>query len=82
MKKQIKLMKKQNKDMSKLTWVLNELANEKTLPNSFCDHKLSGNLSKYRECHIESDWLLVYKIEKERLTLVAVSTGSHSNLFV
>jgi len=80
-KKQMKLIKRQNKDMNKLVWVLNELANKRTLPESFCDHKLTGNLSKYRECHIEPDWLLVYKIEKEELVLVAVATGSHTTLF-
>jgi len=81
MKKQMKLMKRQNKDMNKLVWVLKELANERALPESFRDHKLSGNFSKYRECHIEPDWLLVYKIENEELVLVAVATGSHSTLF-
>jgi mRNA interferase YafQ len=81
MKKQLKLMQKRGKDINKLIFVLNILANEQVLPEKYKDHKLTGNFNDYRECHIEPDWLLIYKIVKERLTLVATATGTHSDLF-
>ena len=81
MKKQIKLMQKRGKNIDKLTFVLDILAKEQVLPNKYNDHKLVGNFVGYRECHIEPDWLLIYKIEKERLILIATATGTHSDLF-
>jgi mRNA interferase YafQ len=57
------------------------LAEGQKLPLSYKDHSLKGELSKYRECHIQSDLLLIYKIEKENLILVLVNIGSHSQLF-
>jgi mRNA interferase YafQ len=44
------------------------------------DHALTGNLQGYRELHIDSDWLLVYRIENNTLTLILVATGSHDEL--
>ncbi|MDR2581310.1 MAG: type II toxin-antitoxin system YafQ family toxin [Fibromonadaceae bacterium] len=81
MKKQLKLMQKRGKDINKLIFVLNTLANGQILPEKYRDHKLTGNFMGYRECHIEPDWLLIYKIIKERLILVATATGTHSDLF-
>ncbi|MBD5144862.1 MAG: type II toxin-antitoxin system YafQ family toxin [Ruminococcus sp.] len=81
MKRDAKLMKKRGKDMSKLTNVLNLLAAETTLPQSFRDHRLTGDLSDFRECHIEPDWLLIYQFHDDVLTLTATGTGTHSDLF-
>ena len=81
MKKDVKRMKKRGKDMSKLTSVLSILSSGKSLPSQNHDHQLSGNLSDFRECHIEPDWLLVYRIENKDLILVATETGSHADLF-
>ena len=53
----------------------------KKLPEKYKDHNLSGNYNKYRECHIEPDWLLIYKIEYDTLILTLVRTGTHSDLF-
>ncbi len=53
------------------------------LPEKYKDHQLLNN-KKYtdcRECHIEVDWLLVYRIINEELILLLVNTGSHSDLF-
>lgn len=61
--------------------VLYYLVNEKPLPEKYKDHDLSGNWHGYRECHIRPDWLLIYKIEHDRLTLTLTRTGSHSDLF-
>lgn len=70
-------------DPSKLKEVLNLLLNEDPLPAKFKDHALtnSRNYKNVRECHIESDWLLVYKIEKDLLILKLIRTWSHSDLF-
>lgn len=61
--------------------VLDFLAEEKPLPEKYRDHELSGDYRGFRECHILPDWLLIYKIEKEILTLTLTRTGSHSELF-
>ncbi|MBF1203051.1 MAG: type II toxin-antitoxin system YafQ family toxin, partial [Fusobacterium periodonticum] len=45
------------------------------------DHNLIGNYKGYRECHIESDWLLIYKIMENILILTLSRTGTHSELF-
>jgi mRNA interferase YafQ len=79
MKHDMKLMKKQKKDMSLLAYVLDTLAAQIPLPPEYRDHQLTGNLSDFRECHIESDWLLVYQIKEKELVVSAVATGSHSN---
>lgn len=81
MKQSLKLMKKRGKDLSKLQTVLQILSTGEQLPEKYKDHNLSGNYSKYKECHIEPDWLLIYKIECEVLVLTLVCTGSHSDLF-
>ena len=80
MKKDLKRAKKRGKDISKLIEILNLLKTGKTIPQKFCDHQLSGNLKEFRECHIEPDWLLIYQIKKDKLILVAVATGTHSDL--
>ena len=81
MKKDVKRMKKRGRDLSKLTSVLTVLASGEALPAQNRDHPLSGNLSDFRECHIEPDWLLVYRIEKDMLILTATETGTHADLF-
>ena len=59
--------------------VVEDLANDRPLAKKHRDHTLSGHWQDYRECHIKPDWLLIYKLEPERLVLVR--TGSHSDLF-
>lgn len=81
MKKDAKLMQKRGKNMKKLVNVLDLLASDKTLPSKYKDHQLTGNLSDFRECHIEPDWLLIYQIFENELILSATATGSHSDLF-
>ncbi len=61
--------------------VLEFLANEQQLPIKYRDHALSGDFIGFRECHILPDWLLIYKIEEDILTLTLTRTGSHSDLF-
>jgi mRNA interferase YafQ len=63
--------------------VITLLVNEQPLPDKYRDHALvnSRNYKDMRECHIEPDWLLVYKIVRENLILKLIRTGSHSDLF-
>ncbi len=61
--------------------VLDYLVMEQLLPAKYRDHALSGNYAGFRECHILPDWLLIYKVETDILTLTLTRTGSHSDLF-
>ena len=81
MKRDVKRMKKRGKDIAKLTAVLSTLAEGIPLSKQNRDHQLTGNMSDFRECHIEPDWLLIYQIHNDMLILTATGTGSHSDLF-
>ena len=61
--------------------VLDCLVMEQLLPAKYRDHALSGNYAGFRECHILPDWLLIYKVETDILTLTLTRTRSHSDLF-
>jgi mRNA interferase YafQ len=80
-KKDQEKSKRQGKDFSKLMDVLQLLIEEKQLPAKYCDHPLFGNWKGYRDCHVENDWVLIYKIDKERKTLLLQRLGSHAELF-
>jgi mRNA interferase YafQ len=80
-KRDLKLAKKQNKDLDKLFDVVHMLAEGLTLDAKYHDHDLSGNYRGTRECHIEPDWLLVYEIKDEVLVLMLYRLGTHSELF-
>ena len=81
MKRDVKLIKKRGKDMSKLVKALELLANRNVMPRRYKDHQLSGDFKDFRECHIEPDWLLIYQIFEKKLILSASGTGTHSDLF-
>ncbi len=80
-KKDLKLAQKRGCDMQLLNDVVTKLANEEPLPEKNKGHSLSGNYAGYRECHVQPDWLLVYKAFKEELVLLLYRTGTHSDLF-
>ena len=80
-KKDIKLAQKQGKDIDKLFSVVNILASGEPLPAKFRDHDLTGDYKGCRECHIESDWLLIYEKDNGLLVLMLNRVGSHSELF-
>ena len=80
-KKDLKLAKKQNKDIEKLFKVVELLANGEKLDFKYKDHDLSGNYKGTRECHIEPDRLLVYEYQNDILVLMLYRLGSHSELF-
>ncbi len=78
-KRDYKRIKKQNKDLSKLRTVIEILATGNDLEPKYKDHSLIGEWKGYRDCHIEPDWILIYKRTIDTLTLQR--TGSHSELF-
>lgn len=74
-------MKKRGKDISKLETVLDILLSGEDLPEQYRDHQLKGEMQEFRECHIEPDWLLIYRKEDTELILYATATGTHADLF-
>ncbi|MBP5590880.1 type II toxin-antitoxin system YafQ family toxin [bacterium] len=80
-KKDYKQAVKRGCDIPKLKKVISMLADGEKLPQKYSDHALKGVFSGYRECHIEPDWLLIYKISEDVLVLSLYRTGSHSDLF-
>jgi len=68
-------------DINELFFVVNELANQRPLEAKYHDYALLGNYNGYRECHIRPDWLLIYAIKNDTLTLTLSRTGSHAELF-
>ena len=80
-RKDLKLARKRELKIERLKEVVNILAEQKKLEDKYQDHGLSGEYKGFRECHIEPDWLLVYRIDEDVLELFLFRTGSHSNLF-
>ena len=80
-KKDYKLAQKRGYDISLLKEVIDILANGEQLPEKYVDHHLVGDYKGCRECHIQPDWLLIYRIEKDLLILGLTRTGTHSDLF-
>ncbi|MCI0613267.1 type II toxin-antitoxin system YafQ family toxin [bacterium] len=78
-KKDYKKILKQGKDESKFEALIAKLINNEILEDKYKDHKLSGQFKNCRECHIEPDWLVIYKITD--LEIILIRTGSHSELF-
>mgnify|MGYP001568755978 FL=1 len=77
--KDVKRSQKRGKDLEILKKILFLLIGEDNLPVKNKDHKLGGSFNECRECHLEPDWLLIYKIEAENIFFVR--TGTHSDLF-
>jgi mRNA interferase YafQ len=78
-KKDVKRLEKRRKDLNKLKKIIRTLVAAEELPLRYRDHPLKGTLKDCRECHVEGDWLLIYRIEGSELCLVR--TGTHSDLF-
>ena len=78
-KKDFKKVSKQGKDLSKLESVIETIVNKKTLDPKYKDHPLTGRWKNHRDCHIQPDWLLIYRIKQD--SLILERTGSHSDLF-
>lgn len=80
-KKDYKLIKKRGMNINLLKEIVDKLANNIPLEEKYKDHELMGNYKGFRECHIQPDWLLIYLIEDNKLTLTLSRTGTHSDLF-
>ena len=78
-KRDYKKKVKQKKDIGLLKGVMEDLINEKPLPPRNKDHDLTGNYAGYRACHIQPDWILIYKIKGDMI--VFLRTGSHSEVY-
>ena len=82
-KKNYKKIIKQGKDKTKLKEIITKLANNEILEEKYRNHKLVND--KYYkdcyECHIEPNWLLIYKFYNDNLLLILIDTGTHSELF-
>ncbi len=78
-KKDVQRQQKRGKDLTKLREVIDLLVSSQPLPPKNRDHPLAGNWAGWRDCHVEPDWVLIYKLAPDELTLGR--TGSHSDLF-
>ena len=80
-KKSYKLCKRRGYDMTKLQTVMRILGEQGFLPAEYRPHILSGNWAGIWECHVDSDWLLLWKCNQQELTLLLLDTGTHSDVF-
>jgi mRNA interferase YafQ len=78
-KKDVKKVTKRGKDFNKFKEIIHKLANDIKLEEKHRDHKLIGDYENMRECHIEPEWLLIYQLTENDLTLIR--TGTHADLF-
>ncbi|MDR1131720.1 MAG: type II toxin-antitoxin system YafQ family toxin [Oscillospiraceae bacterium] len=79
-RRDIKRVEKRGLDLSLMDAIVQTLLEEEPLDPKYNDHALIGNYKGFRECHIGPDWLLIYEVNKARLILTAIRTGSHSDL--
>ena len=77
--KDLKRCQRRNKRMEKFKLVAETLIAGDELDSIHRDHKLIGNFVGRRECHLESDWLLIYKLEEDRIIFERM--GTHADLF-
>ena len=80
-KKDYKRVIKRGYNAKLMEEIIQKLAKGEQLPEKNKDHPLSGNYSGCRECHITTDWLLIYEIDNGELVLYLTRTGTHSDLF-
>ena len=80
-KKSYKKLIKRGADVSLLDETIEKLRLGEALSADYHDHILKGKYNKFHECHIKPDWLLVYLVEEDILTLTLINTGTHSDLF-
>lgn len=80
-KKDLRKAKLKGANLDLLDKIVSKLSNNEKLSPIYRDHSLSGNMSMFRECHIQNDWILIYRIEENELLLYLFRTGTHSDLF-
>ena len=79
-RKQLKLLEKRGYNMELFKDVVDMLLDGIPLPPKYNDHPLHGDRRGYRDCHIKGDWVLIYKIDKNVLTLILSETGTHADI--
>jgi len=79
-KRDVKKALRRNKDVDKLKKLIKKLVKGEALDAKYRNHPLKGDYRDCRDCHIEPDWILIYRIKSEELHLIR--TGSHSDLFL
>jgi len=79
-KKDLRRQLRRGKQLDKLYNAVNALSRGEKLPWKYHDHALTGRRQGLRDCHIEPDWVLIYKIDHDKLILLLSETGSHSDL--
>lgn len=80
-RKDLKLAAKRGLRLDELNAIVEQLAAGQTLPERNRDHALTGDYIGFRECHIQPDWLLVYRVDGDALELFLFRTGTHTDLF-
>jgi len=80
-KKSYRRCQKRGYDMALLNDVMGMLRRGETLPEKYHDHMFKGKLEGFHECHIRPDWLLIYLVEDDIVTMTMIDTGSHAELF-
>ncbi len=78
-RRDVKRLRRQGRDLAQLKLVIKTLVAEDPLDGRYRDHALVGNWYGFRECHLQPDWLLIYRVEDDELQLAR--TGSHAELF-
>jgi mRNA interferase YafQ len=79
--KDAKRVRKRGEDMTRILTVVDALRNRRPLADRHRDHALSGDWQGWRDCHVEPDWVLVYRVDEEAGELILGRTGTHSDLF-
>lgn len=80
-KKDYEKSKRRGLNIAKLKSIVDDLVNERILNAKHRNHKLGGKFVGYWECHIEPDWLLIYRKDEQNVYIYFVRNGTHSDLF-
>ena len=79
--RELQLAVRRGKDPEKIKAVVRLLCEQTPLPAALRDHPLKGKYAGFRDCHVEPDLILIYRIVQQQLQLICVHLGTHSDLF-
>ena len=79
--KDAKRVRKCGKDMARVVAVVDALSHRRPLAARHRDHALSGDWQGWRDCHVEPDWVLIYRVDEQARELILARTGTHADLF-
>ncbi len=80
-RKDAKRVRKCGKDMARVVAVVDALRHRRPLAGRHRDHALSGDWQGWRDCHVEPDWVLIYRVDEQARELILARTGTHADLF-